>query len=152
MAIVNRDKDVSEQRDVVNVALDRTASGISAGIMNPVVATSSTFVLFVASRPMQLVCGAFSAYGLSSTPNYQVWVQRFAGGITTTQVGPSVAPTAFGTSGSIAWSALAAAVSYPLQAGDQLLLTSTGANTASATLQVSLVLKSLQDIKTDFGQ
>jgi len=152
MAIVNRDKDASEQRDVVQVSLDRTASGISAGIMNPVVGTASTFVLLTATRPTQLVCGAFSAYGLSSTPNYQVWVQRFAGGITATQVGPSVAPTAFGTSGSIAWSALAAAASYPLQAGDQLLLTSTGSNTASALLQVTLVTKALQDIKTDFGQ
>lgn len=151
MPICNRDLGSSQQRYVLNVKVNSTPSGISAGIMNPVVATSSTFVLANIDRPSQLVVGGVAAYGLSGAPNYQLWLQRFAGGITAIQIGASVAPTAFGTSGLITFSALPASISYPCQAGDQLLLTSTGANTASNELQVTLVLTSLQDILSDFG-
>src|SRR5688572_22960118 len=106
MAINNRELDNSQQREiVVNALIDRSPSGISAGILNPVVGTGQTYVLGLVPRPMQLVVGAISAYGLSGAPNYQLWLQRSAGGITAIQIGASVAPTAFGTSGAIAFSA-----------------------------------------------
>lgn len=152
MAINNRELDTPQQREtVVNVLIDRTPSSISAGIMNPVVATGQTYVLGLVPRAMQLVVGAISLYGISGAPNYQLWLQRFAGGITAIQIGASVAPLAFGTSGAVAFSALAASVTFPCQAGDQLLLTSTGANTAASSINVQLVLRNLQDIKTDYG-
>src|SRR5688572_6181572 len=152
MAINNRELDSPQQREtVVNVLIDRTPSAISAGILNPVVGTGQTYVLGFVSRPMQFVVGQLSLYGLSGAPNYQLWLQRFAGGITAIQIGASLAPVAFGTSGANTVSALAAAVSFPCLAGDQLILTSTGSNTAAASVNVQLVLRNLQDIKSDMG-
>lgn len=152
MAINNRELDSPQQREtVVNVLIDRTPSAVSAGIVGPVVGTGQTYVLGLVSRPMQFVVGQIALYGLSGAPNYQLWLQRFAGGITAIQIGASVAPIAFGTSGANTISALAAAVSFPCLAGDQLLLTTTGSNTAAVSINVSLVLKNLQDIKSDMG-
>lgn len=151
MAINNRELDNSQQRETIRARFDATPSGISAGIVNPGVATGQTLIVGVVSRPMQLVVGALSAIGLSGAPSYQLWLNRFAGGITAIQIGATCVPTAFGTSGVISFSALPASISFPCLAGDQLVVTSTVANTAAAVLNVEVVLRNLQDIKSDFG-
>ena len=151
MALVNRDKDASEQRDVYQTSLEVTASGVSAGIANPGVLTGNTFPLFTATRPGQLVAVAAACWGISGTPNHSLWLYRFAGGFASIQMGNSLAPLAFGTSGTVSHSLMPASISYPLVAGDQVVLKADGANTAFAKVMMTCVVKALQDIKTDFG-
>ena len=151
MPLVNRDKDQSEQRDLYQSSITGTASGVSAGVMNPVVATGQTYPLCVISRPGQLIAAGTACWGISGTPNHNLWVYRFAGGFTSILVGASLAPTAFGTSGYVGYSMAAASISFPLQTGDQIVLNTTGSNAAFASVQIALVVKALQDIKSDFG-
>lgn len=151
MPIVNRDLDSSQQREVYQALINGSASGISAGIQNPGVATALTFPLCTISRPGSLVAAQVAAWGISGTPSHSLWVYRFAGGFTSIQVGASIAPTAFGTSGSLGYSILPAATSFPLLAGDQLVLATVTANSAFAQVTMTMVVRALQDIKTDFG-
>lgn len=151
MPIVNRDLDTTQQRDVFQCLVNGSASGISAGIQNPGVATGLTFPLATISRPGSLVAAEVAAWGISGTPSHSLWVYRFAGGFTAIQVGASIAPTAFGTSGALGYSILPAATSYPLATGDQLVLATAGSNAAFGQVTMTLVVRSLQDIKSDFG-
>lgn len=150
MALVNRDKDQSEQREVYQTILKTTASGISAGIANPGVATGTTSVLCQIPYPSTLTAVEESVWGLSGTPTHSLWIYRFAGGFTSIQIGASLNPTAFGTSGALAHS-LYAAATFPLQTGDLLALYALGTNAAVAEADVTVVIRALQDIKTDFG-
>ena len=150
MAIINRDCDATQQRDVYTANVTGTASGISAGIMNPVVATGITYPLMTVPYPSQLVAAQSAVWGLSGAASHSLWIYRFAGGLTTIPVGQSLAVTAYGTSGSQGFSLFAAAT-YLLQAGDQIVLYTQVANTAVDKTTVTLVTKKLQDYVTCFG-
>lgn len=150
MGIVNRTKDTTEQVVDFAVKVDSTPSGVSAGILNPGVSTATTFVLFNVPYPAQLLNAGVSYFGLSGSPSHNLWVYRFAGGFTSIQIGASLAVSAFGTSGHQAWSILPAATSFPLQAGDIVVLNTVGANTAVASATVTLCIKALQDIKKHY--
>jgi hypothetical protein len=90
--------------------------------------------------------------GLSGAPNHSVWLQRFVAGAGVTSIvfGASMASVAFATSGGQSFT-LAAGVTFQLQAGDLLMLSTAAANTASTSTVVTLVLRQLQDIVSDFG-
>ena len=139
MALVNRDKDASEQREtyVTNVA--------------PTI-TGGTYLLCQVAFPCQLVAVNHAAVGLSGAPNHSLWLNRFVvgAGITTIVFGNSLVVSAMGTSGPQSFS-LPLAATFPLQAGDVLLLSTAAANTNAASVQVTAVVKALQDIKTHFG-
>lgn len=149
MAIVNRDLDPSQQRWTFQQMINSTASGISVGFMNPGIATGFTYVICNIPCSSQLVAADESVYGLSGAPVHSLWIYRFAGGFTAIAIGQSQAATAFGTSGIQGFSLFGA--SWLLQAGDQLVLYTQGANTAVAAATVTCVVKALQDIRTDFG-
>lgn len=151
MAIVNRDKNVTEQIVDFNVILNATPSGISAGITNPGVSTANTFVLMTVPYPATVVNVGVGYFGLSGSPSHNLWVYRFAGGFTSIQIGASLAVSAFGTSGYQAFSILPAATSFPLQTGDLIALSALTANTAVAQATVTLCLQALQDIKQHFA-
>ena len=96
-----------------------------------------------------------AAAGISGTPTYDLRVLRFiAGAGVTTIAGGATTLTgvAVGTSG-IQSMVLASSGSTLLNllAGDMITLTSGGANSAVTGLNVSVVVKALQDIKTSFG-
>lgn len=137
MPLVNRDKDQSEQREVYSVISGAVATGVTLPLVN---------IPF----PSTLVAVAEAVYGLSGAPTHNLWVYRFAGGFTAIQIGASYNVTAFGTSGVLSHS-LYAAATFPLLAGDQLVLNTVGANTSVASAQITVVVKALQDIKNHFG-
>lgn len=150
MPIINRDLDSSQQKEMLVANLAATPSGISAGILNPGLATANTFVVCNIPYPATLVNIEEAVYGTSGTPTHSFWIYRFAGGFTSIQVGASFNVTAFGTSGPLAHS-LYAASTFPLLAGDQIALYCLGTNAAVAAAQVTVVIKALQDYKTYFG-
>lgn len=149
MALVNRDKDTTEQREVFTAVLTSTPSGISAGIDSPGLATGSTLRICTIPYPASLVAAQNAVWGLSGTPVHSLWIYRFAGGFTSIAVGQTMAPTAFGTSGTLGFSLFGA--SWNLLSGDQLVLYTQGANSAVAEATVTCVVRALQDIKSHFG-
>lgn len=98
------------------------------------------------------------ANGLSGTPVYQLWVQRFivGTGFTTFAVGNSFNPVEYGTSGVLS---VSYGVSLPqigstlttLQQNDLLVLVSAGSNTAVKALSVNIALRPLTDVFNFFG-
>lgn len=149
MALVNRDKDSSEQISVWHRTIESTASGVSATIMNPGVPTGQTYVLMNVACPSQVSAASVAAYGLSGSPVVSLWVYRFAGGFTSFAIGQTLTVTAFGTSGALGVSLFGA--SNLLQTGDQLAVYTQVSNTAMTAVTVSVALKALQDIRSSFG-
>lgn len=139
MAIINRDLDSSQQRDVYQATIAPTSTGL-------------TYLLAQVAFPAQLVAMSQAAVGLSGAPNHSIWLNRFiaGAGITTMIFGNSIVVTANGTSGPQGFS-LPTAASFLLQAGDVLLLSTAAANTNAASVTVTTVVRALQDYKTTFG-
>lgn len=142
MAIVNRSLDVSEQRKVFKYSDKLMATGVTAPIC-------------VVPWPSTIDGAMLAAFGLSGSPTYQVFVNRFivGTGFTTWALTGAEVPSAFGTSGVLArgMSMVASGSTLlNLQANDLLTVTSAVANTAS-TVSVAVVLKPIQDIKYNFG-
>lgn len=143
MALVNRDKDASEQR--YNFAQVQSA----------VVGVSSLIHLFAAPCAGQLVSVASNAFGLSGSPILGVQIQRFVVGVGFTTIalnGSSLLTVAaMSTSGMqkhavpVSGSTLAL-----LLQGDDVQLVTSGANTA-ANYTLNAVFQVLQDVKSDYG-
>lgn len=142
MAIANRELDASEQRRVVTGSARDTVVG-------------GTYPLWVAPYPCTLDAASQIVVGLSGAPNHQLMLYRFvigAGVTAVTQLGASTVAAAYGTSGAQTMAIVAnSGTSYPLQAGDAIYLQSAGANTGAQLVQVELVVRALQDVKTSFG-
>lgn len=143
MALVNRDKDTTEQRFSLNWA-DQDVIGISLLIPLGQVPCAAQFVKTVSY-----------ASGLSGSPILGLQLQRFipGTGFTTFALNGSSLTTvaAYSTSG---YQTLAVppqgSTLGNLVAGDQLFVVTSGANTA-ATYNISAVLQVLQDVKSDYG-
>jgi hypothetical protein len=150
MAIINRTLDASEQRKILSCSVNGS-SGIA-------IITGSTAVLGIVPWPCTLDAGQIVAFGVSNAPTCALSVNRFIPGSgQTTYViatGTSNLPPAFGTSGvGISGMILPASGSTLLNllANDVLQLTFAGTNAAATFLNVTLVLKPIQDQKVNFG-
>ena len=147
MAVINRTKDVSEQRVIFDWAAGAFATGVTAIVAH-------------VPYPCTLESGQIAAFGLSGAPNYALTVNRFIAGAGATAivvaVGTSNAPSAFGTSGVAATGASGIVMPWgstlmQLLPNDVVMVTSGVANTAVTGLAISLVTKPTQDIKVHFG-
>lgn len=149
MAIVNRDLGLSQQRDVFNYA---SPAGVSL-----LVATGVSLAMFNVPYACIIEAAAFSAIGLSGSPQYTINAQRFtSGGVTVIALGISniVVAAAHGVSGGAqGWSGLRVSGNslLQLQSGDLLAVTSSAANTAATSLTVSVVLRRTADIVSILG-
>lgn len=143
MALVNRDKDATEQRYVFTYNAP-TVVGVSLLIH-----------LGIAPCAGQILQVATNAFGLSGSPILGVQIQRFVvgSGLTTIPVNGSslLTITALSTSG-MQTQVLPAAGSTLVQVlkGDDIQLITSGANTA-ANYVCEAVVQILQDIKSDYG-
>lgn len=144
MAIVNRDLDPSQQ--VVNFTASVPVGFVAGG---PVGLTNGIAVM---PSPGQLVGAGVACQGLSGAPNLSLWLNRFivGTGYTAIALGASLVAQALGTSGGQTFN-VGAGVTYTLQAGDVISLVAAGANTAIQSATVTLSVKALQDIKSQFG-
>lgn len=139
MAIVNRDLDSSQQVVNFNAIVANTTVG-------------GSYAVAVMPSPGQLVGAGIVSKGLSGAPNLSLWIERFVvgTGYTAIAIGASLVAQALGTSGGQTFN-VGAGVTWTLQAGDVISLASAGANTAATHHTVTLSVKALQDIKTQFG-
>lgn len=142
MAIVNRDKDTSEQRDVYFYS-------------NPLISgTSSLINLAASSCGQQLLVVASQAFGVSGSPIVGLQVQRFVvgSGLTTIPLNGSSLLTisALSSSGIQIHSLPTGSSLLLLQKGDMVQAVTSGANTA-AVYAFECVLLTIQDLKQNFG-
>jgi hypothetical protein len=150
MALVNRDKDVSEQKEVLQAHLGAVVTG--ASIMSVMI-----------PYPAILDAIDVAAQGVSGLPTWQFNILRFAGGLTAIAVGVStLAVQTLGTSGVQQVAGFSAVGVLPalapqsstlavLQAGDVISIVSGGANSAVGESVVAVVIKKTQDVLSQFG-
>lgn len=140
MAIVNRDKDSSEQYQVVN---------FPAGA----VATGSTREVWVAPFPCTISAIKAMAAGLSGAPQALVKINRFivGTGVTAITVHAAQAIPAFSTSGLFGLSLPASGSTLlNMTANDVLEITTSGSNTAFGDLNLAVKVQKTQDILSFF--
>lgn len=144
MGIVNRTKDLSEQRVPFQKRL------IATDLVN-----GATTVVCIAPFACTLDGGQISLFGLSGAVNFAVAVTRngAAGATFVACVGTSNPALAYGTSG--AWQLVLPASGSTLLnigAGDLIHVNQSGGSSAAAvTADIAIVLKPIQDIKTTHG-
>lgn len=145
MAIVNRELDVSEQKKAFVIKTD-TILGAAGGITVPLLVVpfqSEVKAIYAAAR------------AISGAPTLEIEAGAFvvgAGYTINSNISTAKAVVASGTSGPVALVlGTAGSTQVRVNAGDLLYGTVVGANTVYNDLTVTIVLQSLQDIKSDFG-
>lgn len=147
MALVNRDKNVTEQMENFATAIVTTVAA-SAG---------QTFHVVQAPYPGLLKGIAFAANSMSGTPLVTAEIKRWSGtGVTSILgVGGTLTLTAHGISTAYQSMSLAAPGStlLSLQAGDVIVINQqfSGGNVSSGNMVVSVTLQATQDYKEHFG-
>lgn len=137
MAIVNRDKDASEQRDVVSYTRLLAAAG--------------SYPIWVAPYPFEIVKVAAAARAISGSVTARVDIKKF-GGTDSISAMVALAVPAYGTSGAFISASLSPAGSTLVQGaqGDALFVVVPAA-TGADDLVLEVVVKKLQDIVSQFG-
>ena len=142
MAIPNRALDASEQKRAFCAAYGAVATGVT---LTPLVVPFNSTL-----NGIQI-----SVAGLSGSPAYQFAINRFivGTGVTTIIAGFTLCtPLTWSTSGMVTVVSVAAGNSLlQLVSGDQIVVSSSVANTAVTNLQVAICIQALQDIKTVYG-
>ncbi len=138
MGIINRTKDISEQKDLVEVVIDDTITG-------------RIYPIYTAPRAQTLLDARNVCLGLSGAPTMALFVNRFVigtGGFSAA-VGGALTLSAFGTSGAQQYSLPATGSSLlALQSGDWLSLKAAGSGAAVTDNIIELVVQNVQDVKT----
>ncbi len=137
MGIINRTKDSSEQKDLVEVVIDDTI-------------TARVYPIYTAPRAQTLVDARNICLGLSAAPTMSLFLNRFVVGTggQSFAVGGALTVAAFGTSGSQQYSLPAVGSSLlAMQSGDWLSVKAGGAGAAVTDNIINLVVQNLMDIK-----
>lgn len=143
MAIVNRDLDVTEQKDVITENIGAIATGV-------------TRYLYIAPFPCTLQSARFGAQGVSNAMQIAIVNTRFIVGVGATAISMGISNAILqnqSVSGIIGYSGLAAQGSslLSLQAGDVITVVSSVANGNATDLAVQLVIKKTQDVVSHNG-
>lgn len=139
MGIANRTFDATEQQESIKVTLD-----------NPV--NAQDHVVAIIERPQTIQSAAVSLLGISGAPTVLLKALRFVAGTggSSFNIGSTVAPGAFGTSGYLSFSLPASGSTLlNLQKGDLIVaVTGGGAAAAATTLVMDIIVKNSQDFKS----
>lgn len=147
MAIINRDKDVTEKMENFSSVQNLTVAA-SAG---------QAFYIAQAPYPATLKAVSFAAQSVSGAPQVAIDIVRWSGaGVTTIPyLSTTLVLTATGISTAYQSISLAAPSStlVQLQAGDVIKVNAlfSGGNVAAANCVVTAVLQATQDMKEHFG-
>lgn len=139
MGIINRTKDLSEQKE-----------SLTAVATNPV--NQQDIPIAVIERPVTVLDAKVSLLGISGAPTVVLKALRFIAGTggSSFVLGTTFAIGAFGTSGYVSYSLFAAGSSQlALQKGDLLVAVQGGGTGAASTATIiDVVVQNVQDIKT----
>lgn len=137
MGTINRTKDVSEQKDLVQVLIDDTI-------------TARIYPIYTAPRAQTLTDARNFALGLSGAPTMSLFLNRFivGTGFASYALGGALTVSALGTSGSQQYSLPATGSSLlALQSGDVITVKAGGSNAALTDNMIDLVVQNVADIK-----
>lgn len=152
MALVNRDKDVSEQKDYLSYSSN---SGNAGGLGNTALVTGMTRMISIVPYPCTIAGMAVAAQGVSTAMQVAFSRQYItSGGATVVGIGISnLVLVNYASIGMYGYSGLAAAGSTLLNcnAGDMILLTTSVANSACSDLLLSIIVKKTQEIVSYVG-
>lgn len=139
MAIENRDLAPSLQVRTV----DRNFAAVATGV---------TAIVCMAEAPCQIIGGALKAYGLSGVPVWSLQILRSTtGGLTLLGLGATITIADGATFAQGISFSLGGTSSLFMQTGDQLVVTTSVANTSITQGQLTVGLRLTQDVKTFFG-
>lgn len=137
MGIINRTKDVSEQKDLIETLIDDTITG-------------RIYPVYTAPRAQTLLDARNTALGISGAPTMALFLNRFVvgtGGFSAA-IGGALTVKSFGTSGSQQYSLPASGSSLlALQSGDWISVVAGAANASMTDNMVQLVVQNIADIK-----
>ena len=141
MALVNRDKDVSEQKDVWSASVNLAATGVTLNV-GPAI-----------PYPCQIKNAVAQVSGISGTPVLTLGVYRFIAGSGATAFTGVASALTIGVSGVVTFASLAAVGTTLslLQQGDQLFCSVTGSSSSVYNTSVEVVTQALQDVKAVYG-
>lgn len=141
MAIVNRDKDATEQKEFIPIAL------------SAVTTTGGTYMICAVPFQCEVKAIRLAAAGLSTVPVFEVEAYRFSGGVTiNSSICTATSVGLFGTSGLVSLTlGTAGSTQVFVDANSVLVLTVSGANAAAAQVSGTVVVQKLQDLVTYFG-
>ena len=133
MGIVNRSMDSTEQQYLENANIRETVTGESDTLVH-------------LPQPAEVQSAQLGAVSLSGSPTCQLQIKRFVTGAGQTLIplGAALALVVESTSGPQSYTFS----STSLQSGDRIVATHAGTNAAAAQLNVAIVLKATQDIKS----
>ena len=148
MAIINRDLDTSEQREVFNATIDQASA--SGGSLTQAVG------IMQVPYPCSLDAVRISCMGASGSAVVGLQTARFIAGSGLTLIpllSATMAIRLFGTSGSLGFSLPASGSTLlNLQTNDWIVMHNFASGTAvNSGSQVAVVLKALADIKQPYG-
>lgn len=135
MALVNRDKDSSEQKDVQPMNIQNSVTG-------------EVGLVWHVPYPVVLSAAKAVVIGLSGAPTAALGIQRFIAGSGNTTIGIASALTLVAQSTSGPQSFSLSSTSLALQAGDVVQITHGASNAAAKQIMVSLVCQASQDVKS----
>jgi hypothetical protein len=138
MGIVNRTKDLSEQKEALVAQINNSGTGID-------------YPVAIVERPVTIMDAKCAALGMSGAPTSTLKIQRFVvgAGNTTIAISGALTHVAYGTSGYQTYSLPAAGSSLlNLQKGDLLVATTGGANAGLVSKLVDVVVQNIQDVKS----
>lgn len=152
MAIVNRDLDVTQQKDIYQVKMLGTTT-------NGLIVSSAGITIALACIPYACELESVRAYaqGVSGSPILQLYKNVYISGTGQTIYAMGVSGLVlanFASAGLLGASVLPASGSTTIQlnSGDVVIGVLSGANTALTELAVDLVVQKLADIVTSNGQ
>lgn len=149
MAIVNRDLDASQQREVYQCMVGQGASSL--------IATGTTAAIALVPFAAQLVAAQCVGFGVSGAPTVTFDITRQnSGGVTTiTGIVSALTLSAAGVTPVVqsqGFTISSGSSLVSLQANDIVHMRTGASNTAMVAATVTLVVKALQDIKTHFSR
>lgn len=139
MGIINRTKDASEQKESLTAVATLPVNGQDIPVA-------------IIERPCVVTDAKVTLLGISGAPTVLLKALRFVAGTggSTFNLGTTFAITAFGTSGFISYSLVAAGgTQLNLQKGDMLVAVQGGGTGAASTATIiDVIIQNVQDIKT----
>lgn len=144
MPNINRTDDASQQQEILTISSYAPLTGGASSIPNG----STLYCGTIVPRAMTIQSIQHTCFGISGAPQALLGCLRFAN-TTSFVIGSTALIPSYGVSGYMSYSLQGGTTALQLQKGDILVLQQLGGTSASTLgVQMNIVVKNTQDIKT----
>ena len=140
MGVVNKVLHSSEQRKTIDHAWKNVPTG-------------ATYIVGSVANGGVAEAVQYMAYGVSGSPTGFLTIHRFiaGAGLTVIPMGSTFALRDFGVSGVVAFGVSMPAAGVTVLVNDLVMYTSGAANSAADQIELTIVMKPLENVRTYFG-